>query len=158
MAQVPVTREEKMGHLGSGCQRSERVHGPDPRPRGPPGWRPGGRCERMRPLSYTSASKRTPDRRDPDDRIPPNTRQIHGSHTRIQQTVMFELQFVQIMTVTRARRGSAGGSVQIAGDSRAPLCLHVSATAESAAHPLPYTTPCAWPSSQFGSQMRTVET
>ena len=63
--------------------------------------------------------KRTPDRRDPDDRIPPNTRQIHGSHTHIQQTVMFELQFVQIMTVTRARRGSAGGSVQIAGDSGA---------------------------------------
>ena len=28
-----------------------------------------------------------PDRRDPDDRIPPNTRQIHGSHTRIQHRV-----------------------------------------------------------------------
>jgi len=40
------------------------------------------------------------------------------------------------MTVTRVRRGSAGSSVQIAGDLRAPLGLHVSATAESAAHPL----------------------
>ena len=69
---------------------SERVRGPDPRPRGPPGGRPGGRCERMRPLSYTSASKRTPDRRDPDDRIPPNTRQIHGSHTRIQHAPLLE--------------------------------------------------------------------
>ena len=59
---------------------SERVRGPDPRPRGPPGGRPGGRCERMRPLSYTSASKRAPDRRDPDDRIPPNTRQTRISH------------------------------------------------------------------------------
>ena len=50
---------------------------------------------------------------------------------------MVELQFVQIMAVTRVRRGTARGSVQIVGDSRAPLGLHVSATAESAAHPLP---------------------
>ena len=41
-------------------------------------------------LSYTSASKRTPDRRDPDDQIPPNTRQIHGSHTRIQHAPLLE--------------------------------------------------------------------